>query len=160
MYEKNIKKTNILNYLKKMNTTHSIYTFFKKDALLSGQLLRDAELEIVTLPKRRGTPKEELERIGRAITKEEQKLQTYEKRARILAKNLPQLKIVADYIYWGKQKHDLISNAVMTDSTLVFEGWCPKQKLALLEKRIKNKSHLYTLENIKPEENETAPVEI
>lgn len=122
--------------------------------------LRSHDIEQEELPKRRGTPKEEIERILRAEQKEHKNIARREKDARKLAENLPQLKIVGDYIYWQKNKHNLISSAMSSSDVLVFEGWCPRDQIDMIKQRSYNKSPLYALEKIEPQETEETPVEI
>ncbi len=142
------------------NITHAFLIFFKENKVEVEKILRDLSIDTSVLHKRRGTPKEEVERITRAIGKEEKKIVRRTERAAELAKNLPNLKIVSDYIYWQKNKHDLLSSAMTSDSVIVFEGWCPEKKLAILEKKIANKTDFYSLDVIEAEDGETSPVEI
>jgi V/A-type H+-transporting ATPase subunit I len=114
----------------------------------------------VTLPNRRGTPAEEMQRIDRAIIKEREKIERREARAIELTKHLPKLKMVADYMYWQKQKHNVISRSVMTNDTLVFEGWVPKNHIVDVRNSIANKTELFALEEIEAAEDEIPPVEI
>ncbi len=159
-FEKNLQKDSVLYNIEHITENRSVFTFFKKDRTVIDPLFRETEIELIELPKRRGTPKEELERISQAKIKEDNKQKEYERQAKKFAENLPQLKVVADYIYWSKQKHNLISRSLMTKSVLVFEGWCPKEKISLLHECMKNKTALFVLEEVKPTEEETPPVEI
>ena len=159
-FEDSLQKKSTLYNIEHIAENRSVFTFFKENHSIIDPLLREKEIESFELPKRRGTPKEELERISRAKVKEIEKLDEYNAQARKFAENLPQLKVVADYIYWSKQKHNLISRSMKTESVLTFEGWCPKEKISLLHKRMKNKTDLYVLEELKPTEEEIPPVEI
>lgn len=140
--------------------THIFIIFFKEHKEEVEKTLRDLSIETHILPKRRGSPKKELERIFRAIKKEEEKIIRRTKRAEELTKNLPQLKIVSDYIYWKKNKHNLLVDATSTKDVLVFEGWCPEKKILSLEKNISKISNLFTLEKMEPKEGDAPPVEI
>lgn len=159
-FEISLDEASLLSHITKASETHRAVTFFSSNSEAIEKLLREHELDTVVLPKRRGTPKEEIERIDRATKKELQKIERREQRARELAKNLPQLKVVSDYVFWQKNKHDLISSSTISSSTMVFEGWCPKSKLQTLEERVLNKTPYYALELLDPQEGEEPPVEI
>jgi len=155
-----LKEEDILHNTESINQEHFILTIFKEDLDVFSKKAGERELELVELPKRRGAPAEEIERIERAIIKNEKIKYELEKQARILAENLPKLKIVGDRIFWKKEKHNLLSSAYKKNDVLVFEGWCPKMHTANLEKTIGDITKLFVLENIMPEEGEKPPVEI
>ena len=159
-FEDSLQKNSTLYNIEHITENQSVFTFLKENRPVIDPLFREKEIELVELPKRRGTPKEELERISRAKLKEIEKLEKYNAQAKKFAESLPQLKVVADYIYWSKQKHNLISRSMKTESVLAFEGWCPKEKISLLHKCMKNKSNLYVLEELELAEDEVPPVEI
>ena len=158
--EEILTEKNIPYHITEPSIDHAFLVFFKENKVEIEKTLRDLSIDTSILHKRRGTPTEELVRIARAIEKEEKKIVRRTERAVELTKNLPQLKIVSDYIYWQKNKHDLLSNATTSDSVVVFEGWCPEKKLDLLEKKIANKTDFYSLDVIEAEDGETPPVEI
>jgi len=122
--------------------------------------LREYEFETITLPKRRGTPKEELERIRRAKAKVARKMEFREQYATGLTKHLPKLKMMSDSIFWKKQKHDVASGATRTKNVLVFEGWCPRKRFDELKNVIAEHTDLFALEPINLDEGEEPPVEI
>jgi len=155
-----LKSTKILHNLQIINQEHFILTFFKKNTDISIKKISENKLEIIELPKRRGTPIEEIERLGRAIVKNQKLERELRKQAQTLAKNLPKLKIVGDHIFWKKEKHNLLSSAYKKNDVLIFEGWCPKTHIAILKKKIGEKTKLFAMENILPEKNENPPVEI
>lgn len=140
--------------------THHAYMLLRQDVEMFSRLLSEFSGEVVDLPLRRGTPSEELERIGRAIRSQRDDITQAESRARQLTSSLAELRIVSDYMLWQKEKHDLLSTARSSAEVVVFEGWCPTQDRALLEERIKNKTSDYALEHVEPQEGETPPVEI
>jgi V/A-type H+/Na+-transporting ATPase subunit I len=141
--------------------THRAYVLMRTDKDAFTVLLHERKMECVVLPLRRGTPKEELERISRAIQSQLEDIETLEERARALARaNISNLRIVSDYMLWQKEKYNLLSTARSSTEVLVFEGWCPKPDMALLESRIRNKTEEYALEQVTPTEHEIPPVEI
>lgn len=157
------KKLDALQHLYNRETisaTHSVLTVHNDNKDEIEKLFRDLDIEVVTLPKRRGTPTEEIVRIDRALIKAEEKITRRNKRAAKLAKKLPKLKIVADYMHWQKQKHNLLSKAMMTEEVYIFEGWCPKNKISLIKTRLGKKTELFALEKLETPEGVQPPVEI
>ena len=143
-----------------VDPTHYVFVCLTEDLATVEQLVREAGVEVAVLPLRRGTVEEELERIERAIVHVREDIAREEGRALDLTKHLPELKILADYMLWQREKHDLYTRSHTSEHTLVFEGWCPKPDIATLEERIKNKTEQYALESIDPTEGEVPPVEI
>lgn len=155
-----LDEENISHEIINVTDTHKTLTIFSEFLSSVDSILRDNSIEIVSLPKRRGTPKEEIDRISRALIKEDTYTSEYETRLRKLATNLPELKIAADQIHWKKQKHDIISTAQQTSDVLVFEGWCPEQELSSVTKKIENQTSVFAIEKIAPADDEVPPVEI
>lgn len=150
----------ILNATKRVGEHQCTLTFFKSDYESIERELHEHGFEIVALPKRRGTPKEELARIHRAKAKIARKMEFRKEHVAGLTKHLPKLKMVSDSIFWKKQKHDVISDAYRTKDVLIFEGWCPKAHLDELENTIAKQSAFFAIEKIEPDEGEKPPVEI
>lgn len=139
---------------------HVAITVLKEDMDPIASMAHQAGLESVTLPRRRGTPAEELERIARAEEKAQQKKAETEAEIAQLTSELPKLKALADYFYWKKVKHDYIATAAQTQDTFVFEGWAMKKYLGTLEHTISQQTPYYAFETIPPAEGEEPPVEI
>ena len=157
---KAFEETALLYELNEVTPENQLLTHFTEKSEEIETVLRENDIEMVTLPKRRGTPKEEIERIDRSKIKQVSQLEGYEKRIIELTEHLPKLKIVADYIFWKKQKHDVISSSMNTNNILIFEGWCPTLKVDSLRKIISEKSDLFALEEISAQPDEDPPVEI
>ena len=155
-----LKEKDIINNVENINPAHFIITIFKESLEIVLKKISEYEIEIVSIPKRRGTVSEEIERINRAIIKNINTQNKLREEASILAKNITNLKIVGDYFFWKKEKHNLLSSAYKKNEILIFEGWCPKEHTPKLEAIIKEKTDLFALEYIKPEDNEEPPVEI
>ena len=123
--------------------------------------IKNCNLNTIELPKRRGSTSEEIERIGRAINKTEERKTTIEQKVRDFAYiNLEKLKIMSDYISWKKEKHNVISGAYCLGKVLVFEGWCPQDKVSKIRSDIYKLTNLIDLEEIESEKDEEIPVEI
>jgi V/A-type H+-transporting ATPase subunit I len=150
----------ILTYELVADPTHHLFVLLKRDREAFERILAEHKCSPVDLPLRRGTPHEELERIGRALVSQREEIERAEGRARELVKELDKLKIVSDYMLWQKEKHDLLTSARASMETVVFEGWCPKADRVRLEERIENKTRHYALEEVVPTDGELPPVEI
>jgi V/A-type H+-transporting ATPase subunit I len=159
-FEQKVNEDQLQLAVHSSSDTHCALTFFAKDTTQIEKLLRSSDIDTVTLPMRRGNAKEEVERIDRAEQKELKNIKMYEARAQKLALNLRELKVVSDYVYWQKNKHNVISSAMISNSTLVFEGWCPLKKRLALEERVANKTPYYAIEDLTPAPDEEPPVEI
>lgn len=122
------------------------------------EILSRLGYEEVQLPKRRGTPREELIRIERAKNKEEQIIAKTQEAIRSILPHLPKLKILSDAMLWRKDKHNVLTAASGTKHVLVFEGWCPKKEVKILQKKIAEKTKRFVLERIQPEEGEEPPI--
>lgn len=143
-----------------VSETHRVLVYHIEHQHTVLQLLREVGIEPTTLPLRRGTIEEELERINRAVAHIHEDITREEARARALTTHLPELKILADYMLWQRDKHDLTARARTTSDVLVFEGWCPNMLRKELEVRITNKTLQYAIEDIEPAEGEVPPVEL
>ncbi len=133
---------------------------FNKDVGRIRSISTESKLEESVLPRRRGTPKEELVRIERAVIKAQDQKTALENEVRAFLPELPKLRMASDWIFWKKEKHDLASKAPSTESVSVFSGWCPKSKTAELERELLWETKLFSLKKIAHLENEEPPVEI
>ncbi|MGM0482302.1 MAG: V-type ATP synthase subunit I [Patescibacteria group bacterium] len=129
-----------------------VLTYLKESEEEINSLLQNYELDHVDLPHRRGTPAQELERIVRAEKKTRQTLDKMNSEAKRLSSNLRELRIISDYIRWRKDRYDLVHDAYGTESTIVLEGWCPKDNIQGLENKLKEKADLCDLAVIETDE--------
>ncbi len=132
--------------------------FLKSNERKIRETISSYKLGEVELPKRRGAPEEECERIGRAMKKAGSRLNAYHRLAESLTKHLPKLRVVSDYIHWRKKRFDLVHESYGTEESMVFEGWCPEKALPVLKKELSRKTKLFAMEEI--ETKEEPPVEI
>ncbi|MGM0629527.1 MAG: V-type ATP synthase subunit I [Patescibacteria group bacterium] len=129
-----------------------VLTYLKESEEEINSLLQNYGLDHIELPYRRGTPAQELERIERAEKKTKQTLNKLNSEAKRLSGNLRELRIISDYIRWRKDRYDLIYDAHGTQSTIILEGWCPKDSIPQLESELKEKAGLCDLSVIETEE--------
>jgi V/A-type H+-transporting ATPase subunit I len=141
-------------------TEQGVLTYFRKDEESVKKALALSEYEIADLPKRRGTPKEEIERINRALSRVESRIAEYEKEIKRHIPDLPNLKILSDALLWKKEKYNVLTSAKTTKTVLVFEGWCHKERFLELKDHIAQKTNLFSLDIIKKEKREKIPVAI
>lgn len=159
-FEKKISKSSSLYHLDQISASNFAVTILKEDLSLISDNIATFSIEEITLPKRRGTPTEELERIVRAKKKVEKNKIAIEEQIRDLLPSLENLKIVGDYMLWKKEKHEYIVSAENTQTVLVFEGWCPEKKFNALESAIKEETSKFSIEKISTPKGEEPPVEI
>jgi len=136
-------------------------TFLHSDREVVRKMLSAHKIETVSLPARRGTPAEELERIKRARIKTNKYLESYHQQAKDLTVHLPKLKIIGDHLHWKKERFDTMYQLSGTASTLVLEGWIPISHLQDLEQQLCSITELYALEEVPAEDvTERPPSEI
>lgn len=145
---------------KKISGNCAVVTFLKTEKQEIKEVLNVFKVEEISLPKRKGAPKEELEKIKKEWEETKKKIAEAEKEAEALTESSPKLKILSDYMRWKKEKHNLLTDTYGTRNNLVFEGWCPEEKLPVISEKIDKTTNLFEIETIEPDENEDPPVEI
>ncbi len=142
------------------NNGHLSITSLKESADAVARLSREYDLESVELPRASGTPQEELDRLTMAEQELTERRTQYETEIKQFLPFLPKLKVMSDYMFWNKTKHELIQAASRTDSVRAFDGWCPKNALKDIEEKIGNITNEFAVEELALEEGEVPPVEI
>ncbi len=152
----------VLYHIVSVDPTRAVVTWYVGgDGVgVAEDVLKDCGYEHVVLQQRRGTPEEEIVRIDRAIVKAQKEIAQYEETARTMAQHLPALKIISDYTLWQKDRHALFVHARRTREVLVYEGWCPVDRLAILRKDVATATALAQIEEVAPAKDEEPPVEI
>ena len=124
-------------------------------------LITEYGVETVTLPNRSGTPREALAAITERRQQLERDREDLEARAAALTTHLPQLRMVADYMHWKKERTEaLYEHGRVTDRVVVFEGWCPHQEMDRLYHTIDSVTHAFELQQIESTDGEEPPVAI
>jgi len=135
--------------------------FLKENEEKILSIIKDSNLSSVSLPKRRGAPREEITRIDRALVKALAEKDSLDSNAEKLSKeNLSKLRILSDYISWKKGRYDLASNSFKKGEVAIFEGWCPEEAIGSLESAISARTTFFDIQVISPDEGESPPVEI
>ncbi len=155
-----LDKSGVLYHIVSLDRARAVVTWEKDEEQKAQEVLKECGYDNVSLEQRRGTPAEEIERIDRSIIKTEKKISELELRAKELAQNLPNLKIVSDHTLWQKDRHKLFVNAHRTENVLVYEGWCPTHTFDQLTKDIDAVTTFFALEKIAPQNGEQPPVEV
>jgi len=155
-----LKKSTLTYIIALKELTTLAITTLKESASDIEAIVAKYKLDEIILPRRRGTPVEEIERIGRAIIKTQSQKESLENEVRSFLPELPKLRMASDYIFWKKEKHNLASKAPSTDTVLLFEGWCPVEKISELKSNIQKETDLFSLKQIPLKEDEAPPVEI
>lgn len=137
----------------------ALLTLLHKDKHKVLDIVRTNKVDPTTLPKRRGTPLEEIERIDRRIIKLAKNKEVMLTQAQALVEYLPKIKMVADYMNWKKEKNDLLTQTYRTSEVMVFVGWCPKEAIDALRKDIEEHATLFSFEVIDAGDEEP-PVEL
>jgi V/A-type H+-transporting ATPase subunit I len=109
--------------------------------------------------KRRGNPKEELDRIRRNRKKTQEKIDNLEKEARAIVKERDNLSVIFDYLVNLKNWKEVRKKFLHTDDVFAIEGWVPKDNRDELEKGLSKISKAYYMQELDPGD-ELPPVEI
>jgi V/A-type H+-transporting ATPase subunit I len=124
------------------------------------RLSRENDLESIELPKTNGTPKEAIAHLSNTEKEIADLVELYTNEIKQFLPLLPKLKVMSDYMFWNKSKHELINAASRTTSVRTFEGWCPKDTLSQIETSVSTITKDFAIEPLTPEEGEFPPVEI
>jgi V/A-type H+-transporting ATPase subunit I len=150
----------ILVLSEEISESHYLLTILKENEIEFKQLMSINKVEAIQLPRRRGTPSEELDRISRALVVANQKIERRIERLHELTKYLPKLRVTSDYFRWKKEKHNVLTSTVGTGSVLLFEGWIPKKYKADLAKEIEKITPLFEMVDAEIKDDDKIPVEL
>ena len=109
--------------------------------------------------KRRGNPKEELDRIRRNEIKTKEKIDNLEKDAQALTKEIDNLSVIYDHLINLRNWKESRKKFLHTDNVFAVEGWIPKKRFGDIEKKLENITKAHIIQNIESLE-ENPPVEI
>ncbi|PIQ91445.1 MAG: hypothetical protein COV70_03670 [Parcubacteria group bacterium CG11_big_fil_rev_8_21_14_0_20_39_22] len=118
------------------------------------------KVEVVSLPDRDETVHEILARLDNDEREVNEKLEKTIAEVEKRAIDLPKIKILADYMHWKKEKHNLYSSSSYISRVSVFDGWVPAEKVKLLMETISSHTLSFEIEELPLEKDETPPVEI
>jgi len=123
------------------------------------KLLRSAEFEQVTFEQMTGKAADLIKQHTEKLHYAEDQLQTHNKHATLLSKNLLKLQILHDHYENLLKREQAKDTAPATEHTVILEGWVKKHNYKRLEK-IVSRFDATTITKIKPAEGEEIPVEI
>lgn len=158
--KKALQKQGIPAYLKSYDESRGAVTLMRADREEVQKKCDGFGIERVSMPKRRGTPVEEIERIHRAIRNAQKRIGLYEGEIRRMTTHLPKLRALADSMLWKKDKHNVLMSAQVTARVMLFEGWARKDTLSDLTKKLNEVTREYALDKIRPKKDEEPPVEL
>lgn len=155
-----LNDTNVVAGIERVAPHACTVTVFNKDEEVLKKYIAGSDAEEVLLPETELAPKEMYTKLEVEI-KELQKYLVQEIReVKKFAPALPKLKVLSDVLRWRKERHDAITGAMSAGSVLVFEGWVPEKKRAVLESAIEKRTALFSLVLLEKDAGEVPPVEI
>ena len=153
-----LQKKNLVHAIEKVDFSHGVLTYWIPQEEEVQQLLQKYHLERVDIPLRRGTPKEELERINRALRNNRKRKEVFEGEIRSFTKYLDIFRVAADVMYWKRQKHNVLTSGYRTKNVHVYEGWCPQEAFQDLQKGLEKIAPSSAIEKIPLQKGEEPPV--
>lgn len=122
-------------------------------------LLSQFQFSQITLPKRRGTPKAEIDRIQRRLLKLEAQTKTLKSKAADLAiAHLNSVRVLTDELTNKKIRHDEAQKFGHTQTVNVITGWIPTSHISPLKKKIRKVAPASFIHTIKPKKSDIPPV--
>jgi V/A-type H+-transporting ATPase subunit I len=163
-FKKELKNVSELLNLEVANETESanylVITFAKDLEKQVRELMMAHKVSEVELPKKSHTSKEEIKKIDIRLEEITKELTTQDEALKVLAKDNFNLQIVHDFYVWERDRIYAEQMAENTDYSFSFEGWVPLKHLDKINKKLEEQTKAYELIEIKPGEDEQAPVAI
>ncbi|KAF0135117.1 MAG: V-type H+-transporting ATPase subunit I [Candidatus Saganbacteria bacterium] len=138
--------------------TYLLVVFLKREEKAINGLLAKNEFVKIPLPSSKNTAKEELEQHQQLQETSRENLFNLEKKAKEMAKVLPRLGYVYDFLFIKKSEEDAQASAFKTKSAFFIEGWIKNSNFNKLKKILSNISNTIDVQKISPKEGEIAPV--
>lgn len=144
--------------MRKIGEKGMIITGLKSEQTKIDSLLKTYELEKNDLPIYPGTIEQKINTLKQDLIVIANHKKAIDREIESLIIYLPKLKILADWYYWQKESYQATHFALATNTTAVFTGWCPADKVTLIKDTLKKITPFSELLIIKT--NEEPPVEI
>jgi V/A-type H+-transporting ATPase subunit I len=130
-----------------------------KDLLHEAKLfLGKSKFQEVELPVHKNSVKDHLKDIAKRLEELEKAMEKHEKEFVRLAKNSEKLQIVHDVFTWQQDETRVHEKLAGTDFSFVIEGWFAELDRKKIEEALGKKASAISIEKIKPEEGEEAPI--
>jgi len=148
-------------HLEQIGATEYTITIFHEDREKTERILSDAHAEIVNLPSYSGTPRTAIQHITSLLSTYETERKNVIQQTYEYTIHLPQLRMIADYMHWKKDRETtLFEHGRKTDTVIFFDGWCPAHELDRLYYTIDSITHAFEIEYLDTDINEEKPVAI
>lgn len=116
------------------------------------------KVEQVELPQSNGTIEDALDRIEKRLKEIYDRQGQLKEASHELAKDLPKLRMIYDYMNWKSIQKQARKKFVATDSTILISGWMPKNGIEKIREDVSSLTKSYELIEVDPDEGESAPV--
>lgn len=120
--------------------------------------LQKHEFTEFILPKLNGTPKEILAELNKKQETLENDILKLTQRHKETAKNVPELKVIYDYLIWLKGKEEIKNQFFYTNTTVSIQGFIPQKKLTELKKELEKIDKTVFLEKLEITKTDNVPV--
>ena len=143
------------------NNVNLLIIYDKREIEKVKKILDKYEWQEVILPLRKGTPLQELKRIKGFLAEIRRELKVQKKKAQGLSVYIPKLKVIYDYLLWGRAHRQVQERIGNTAQTFVFSGWIKEKDYNELKERLRKVTRgNVEIFKIKPKKGETIPVVI
>ncbi|MDP3996311.1 MAG: V-type ATPase 116kDa subunit family protein [bacterium] len=137
-----------------------ILTVFNRFSEKTASLSSSFHLEIISLPHISQSAEEYLHDLHKREAELKDEVSLLDGKVRSFLPKISEIKILADYLRWKKEKHDILSSSSKVQEVLVFEGWIPTKKITALKQAISKETLFFEMEEAPLAEGEEPPVEI
>lgn len=124
-------------------------------------ILRNYTFSAITLPKRKGLPKDVVKGIDRELIELDKEKESIINRLKSYSAFINDLKVIYDYLSIAFLKHKVNASFLTTSKVFMFEGWIRKKDKEKVEKLFKEYQGVvaYALEEPSPEEEVPVVIE-
>lgn len=122
--------------------------------------LQKYEFSEFVLPKLDGTAQEILSALEYKQSELNTEIEQLNAQKTEIAKNLPKLKVIYDYLTWLKGKEEIKQDFNYTDTTVTITGFVPNNELHALETGLESIDKTVVLEELEITEEDNVPVEL
>ncbi len=114
--------------------------------------------ELIEMPLFDSSVEDELKRLVSRLEQINVRQGQLDKVAKDFSKELKELRTAYDYYNWRLQQKMARKHFAATESTVLIEGWMPKESMDTLRKDLEKTTQRFVLEETEPKEDEDAPV--
>jgi len=111
-------------------------------------------------PTKNGTPAEIIKELTKEAKEIEKKINILKRERGKIAKNVPNLRVIYDYLNWVIGKEEIKNQFNYTESTVTIIGFVPTSRLDNLKKELETISKSITIEELAITKEDDVPVEL